>query len=175
MNLWFCSFPVMTSPSRLSAWVGSFPLPSQPTTTSRRSLFLSWSNFGSPGMTVSNRLSVWVGSLPLLYDPPLPFHCPLFPSLFFFRFLGLLKLPSLVRMGPFEPKIGPFHILFAAHVKRCKHSIPGIVLGGLVPPSFRPTITIRPHPPATRKLFTLGIALVALPPPPPAPCTTTFR
>ena len=45
LNLWFCSFPVMTSQSWASAWVGSFPRPSQPTTTSRRSHFLSLSFF----------------------------------------------------------------------------------------------------------------------------------
>ena len=146
----------MTSPSRAAAWVGSFPRPSQPTTTSRRSHFLSWSYIFFPGMSVSNRLSVWVGPLPLLYDPLLLFHRSLFPSLLF-CFLGLLTLPRLVRMGPFKPEIGPFHGLFAAHVVRCQHPMPGIVLGGLVPPPFRPTITIRPYPPATRKPCTLPV------------------
>ena len=135
--------------------MGSFPRPSQPTTTFRRSHFLSWSKLFFPGMSVLNRRSVWLGSLPLLYDPLLPFHCPLFPSLLFEFYIGLLNLPSLSRMGPFMPEIGPFHGLFAAHVDRCEHSIPGIVLSGLAPPPFRPTSTIRPHRPATRKPCTL--------------------
>ena len=139
----------MTILSRASAWMGAFPRPSQPTTTSRRSHILSWSQFIFPGMSVSNRLLVWAGSLPLLYDPLLPFHPALFPS-YLFLFLWLLNLPNLVRKGPFKPEIGPFHGLFAAHVEICEHSIPGIVSGGLVPPPFRPTITIRPHPRATR-------------------------
>ena len=42
---------------------------------------------------------------------------------------------------------------------RCEHSMPGIVLGGLVPPPFRPTITIRPRPPATRKPCTSPVGL----------------
>ena len=130
----------------------------------------------SPGMSVSNRLPVWVGSLPFLYDPLLPFHHPLFSSFFFF-FLGLLNLPSLVRMGPFKPEIGPFHGLIAAHVERCEHSIPGIVLGGLVPPPFRPTPS--PSAPihrrrANRAPLMLGIDLGGLKPLPPAHAPTRF-
>ena len=82
---------------------GLFPRPSQSTTPSRRSHLLSWCRFFFPGMSVPNRLSVWVGSLPLLYDPLLPFHSPLFPSLLFF-FLGLLNLPSLSTYGTFQAR-----------------------------------------------------------------------
>ena len=114
------------------------------------------------GMSVSNRPSVLVGSLPLLYDPLLPLHCQLFPSLIFF-FLGLLSLPSLVRMGPLEPEIGPFHGLFAPLVERCQHPIPGIVLGGLVPPPFRPTSTI---PPPSFSEFVIFFARAHKPPEP---------
>ena len=59
-------------------------------------------------------------------------------------FLGLLNIPSLVRMEPFKPEIRPFHGLFAALVERCQHPIPGIVLGGLVPLFFDPPSPIAP-------------------------------
>ena len=75
------------------------------------------------------------------------------------------------------PEIGPFHGFFTARVERCEHPIPGIVLGGLVPPPLRPTTTIRPHPPATSKPCTsrAGHRLGwAHPPLPPTPCTADF-
>ena len=155
-NLWFRSFPVMNAPSRASAWVGLFPRPFQPTTTYRYSHLLSWSKLFIRTWSVSNRVSVWVGSLPLPSDPPLPFHRSPFTE-FVICFLGLLNLPSLVRIGPLNPEFGPFHRLFAPYVERCAHPIPGIVLGGLVPLPFRPTITTRPHPPATPKMCTSSV------------------
>ena len=146
----------MTSPSRASAWVGLFPRLSQPTTTYRQSHLLSWSKLFIRTWSVSNRVSAWVGALPLLSDPRLPFHRSPFTE-FVICFLGLLNLPSLVRIGPLYPEFGPFHGLFAPHVERYAHPIRGIVSGRLVPPPFRPTTNTRPHPPATLIMCTSSV------------------
>ena len=92
-------------------------------------------------------------------------------SEFVICFLGLLNLPSLVRMGPFNPEIGPFHSLFAALIERCQHPIPGTVLGGPVPLPFDPPSPSAPihRRRANRAPFLSGIDLGGLNPPPSCP------
>ena len=51
----------MTAPSRASAWVGSFPRPSQPTTTSRRSHILSRISFFFAGHESFEPTTSWAG------------------------------------------------------------------------------------------------------------------